>query len=97
MNDDEIINFIYCDLINYKEEKEVNSSLYDINTNKNDNPKDEQTLSQNLQSTNLTQNNLFQSFEENYLINNNIKDRKKHIFQIFKKKKIQKLEKLKNF
>ena len=35
MNDDEIINFIYCDLINYKEEKEVNSSLCDIEISKN--------------------------------------------------------------
>ena len=87
MDDEEMINFAYCDLIYYKEEeKEINSSLCDINTNKNDNSKDEQTLSQNLQSSNLTKNNLFQSFEENYLINNNIKERKKHIFQIFKKK-----------
>ena len=97
MDDEEMINFAYCDLIYYKEEeKEINSSLCDINTNKNDNSKDEQTLSQNLQSSNLTKNNLFQSFEENYLINNNIKDRKKHIFQIFKKKnsKIRKTKKI---
>ena len=97
MDDEEMINFAYCDLIYYKEEeKEINSSLCDINTNKNDNSKDEQTLSQNLQSSNLTKNNLFQSFEENYLINNNIKERKKHIFQIFKKKnsKIRKTKKI---
>ena len=97
MDDEEMINFAYCDLIYYKEEeKEINSSLCDINTNKNDNSKDEQTLSQNLQSSNLTKNNLFQSFEENYLINNNIKERKKHTFQIFKKKnsKIRKTKKI---
>ncbi len=87
MDDEEMINFTYCDLIYYKEEeKEINSSLCDINTNKNDNTKDDQTFCQTLQSTNLTKNNLYQSFEENYLTNNNIKDRKKHIFQIFKKK-----------
>ena len=58
MDDEEMINFAYCDLIYYKEEeKEINSSLCDINTNKNDNSKDEQTLSQNLQSSNLTKNN----------------------------------------
>jgi hypothetical protein len=122
MNDDEIINFIYCDLINYKEEKEVNSSLCDIeisknndvcdneinnnnnvneneknknnvcnlNTNKNENTNDEQTFCQTLQSGNLNNNNMYQNYEEHYLINENAEEEKKKIFYIFKKKNSKK-------
>ena len=57
MNDDEIINFIYCDLINYKEEKEVNSSLCDIEISKN-NDDNEINNNNNVNENEINKNNV---------------------------------------
>lgn len=83
---EDLNDFSITDLLTFKEEHDINSSICDIDLNKNDDSNNDPTLCQSLQNSSLN-NNIYQNFEETYFFHE--KD-KKQIFNILKKKKLRK-------
>jgi hypothetical protein len=84
---EDLNDFSITDLLTFKEEQDINSSICDIDINKNDDSNNDQTLCQTLQNSTLNNTSIYQNFELTYLFH---EKQKKQIFNILKKKKIRK-------
>ena len=80
---EDLNDFSITDLLTFKEEQDINSSICDIDINKNDDSNNDQTL----QNSTLNNTSIYQNFEVTYLFH---EKQKKQIFNILKKKKIEK-------
>jgi hypothetical protein len=59
---EDLNDFSITDLLTFKEEQDINSSICDIDINKNDDSNNDQTLCQTLQNSTLNNTSIYQNF-----------------------------------